>query len=131
MALYPSIIVQIESINKEVVDGINEAINEVFDAKIPKLKQSAQEIIDIKDRIDTGLMRKSVNSGFVKFENISTLFLEDSAIREGKKTDYVSFQEFGTVKIKPALFLTGSFDKNTKDIPELIDEKTQKQMDKI
>lgn len=125
-------LVQIEGVNREIIDAIHEAINDVFNDKVPKLKQDAQKIIDEKNIIDTGRLRRGVNSGFVKFEDINTLFIEASAIRPGKKTDYAQFQEFGTIYIKRrGLFVTGSFKKNTRDILQLIDKETQKQMDKI
>lgn len=114
------IYVQYEKIINTFNNNFTKKLEDLLNSKAQIMKKDARSIIVKKNRIDTGRMLDNVASFTEIKNNTFSLILEDSVTDNPKsKIDYVSFQEFGTKRgIKPALFITNSFEKNIQDIYE-------------
>ncbi len=114
---------QFKDILKEQFDEINSEINDLFEKKAKNMKTDSQGIITKFQRIDTGLMRKTVNSFASKGNNFKSITLESAAQQPGEDTIYSSFQELGTDRgITGVHFIRDSFNQNTDNIEKEIEQ---------
>ena len=94
-------------------------INDIIKDESKLAEKEAKQTIIKYDRIDTGLMLKTVRSE-MEIEPLKKRFSLISD-QEQKGVFYSSFQEFGTSNFKGIKFVTNSFENAVKRIMEKLD----------
>jgi len=112
---------RIEKYFTTILENLDAEINDIMQQESNLAEKEAQQTIIKYDRIDTGLMLRTVRSEttFYKYKKTFSLISD----QEQRGVYYSSFQEFGTKNgIKGIYFVNNSFDNAVDRIMEKLKE---------